>query len=60
MQDQFNDYHSFLAYVVSSGWVSVENATSVESALAAFESTQRRRGAEAARQAMDKAARKVW
>ena len=58
--DHFDDYRTFTAYLVRLGWVSETNMSAVESAIAAFENVQRRRGSEAARIAMDKAARKAW
>lgn len=60
MSDRFDDYQTFADYLLASGWVPQEHISSVTSALAAFENEQRRRGSEAARIAMDKAARKAW
>jgi len=60
MPEQFDDYAAFTKYLVANGWVTAKNANAVESAVAAFENTQRRRGSDAAREAMDKAARRAW
>ena len=60
MQEQFDGYGAFTRYLVEKGWVAPKDASAVECAAAAFENTQRRRGSDAARAAMDKAARRVW
>lgn len=58
--EPFDHYSALTAYLVANGWVNEANKRDIETALAAFENTQRRRGSEAARVAMDKAARKAW
>jgi hypothetical protein len=58
--DNFKDYQTFAAYLRDKKWIAEDAFSSIEASLAAFENSQRQRGAEAARQAMDKAARKAW
>lgn len=60
MPGPFNEYQTFTQYLVAQGWVKDSDAEAVKSAVAAFENTQRHRGSDAAREAMEKAARKAW
>lgn len=52
-------YKAFAAYLVAQGWVPTEHANAVVSAAAAFESTQRAVGRDAAKSAMIKAIEKI-
>lgn len=58
--EQFASYKSMIEYMEKNGWLSNGSRDEVKSALAAFEDAQRKRGSEAARKAMDKAAQKAW
>lgn len=58
--DDFDNSRTFAAYLIDRGWIKEGHERDIESASAAFESIQRRRGSEAARKAMNKAAEKAW
>ena len=57
--DQFANHQKFALYLAEQGWLAQSAFNSVECACAAFELTQRRRGSDAAREAMNKAAIKA-
>lgn len=58
--DKFDDYKTFAAHLIESGWIKEGSERFVQESLAAFENTQRRRGSEAARKAMNKAVERAW
>ena len=58
--EQFQTYKRFADYLIEQGWIKESYERDLVPALAAFENVQRRRGALAARIAMDKAAREAW
>jgi hypothetical protein len=58
--EHFLDYDKLLKFLVKQGVVALDQSSTLESYLAAFENTQRRRGSYKAKEAMLKAAQKAW